>query len=98
MAEFVILETNNFFTRFLLVAGIFVVALLVIEAVSGCPTPLNRFGFGIIYLFFCRGFDRLAVGVLVGGSRRCRYGRNRLAGGDSNFHGSSRLWGTATCC
>lgn len=50
MAEFVILETNNFFTRFLIVAGIFVVALLVIEAVSGCPTPLNRFGFGIIYL------------------------------------------------
>lgn len=50
MAEFVILAMNNFFTRFLIVAGIFVVALLVIEAVSGRPTPLNRFGFGIIYL------------------------------------------------
>lgn len=50
MAEFVILGTNNFFTRFLIVAGIFVVALLVIEAVSGRPKPLNRFGFGIIYL------------------------------------------------
>ena len=50
MAEFVILETNNFFNRFLLVAGIFVVALLVIAVVSERPKPLNRFGFGIIYL------------------------------------------------
>ena len=50
MAEFVILETNNFFNRLLLVAGIFVVALLVIAVVSERPKPLNRFGFGIIYL------------------------------------------------
>ena len=48
MAEFVILGTNNFFTRFLIVAGIFVVALLVIEAMSGRPKPLDRFGFGVV--------------------------------------------------
>ena len=50
MAEFVILGTNNFFTRFLIVAGLFVVALLAIEAVTGRPKPLNRFGFGVVYL------------------------------------------------
>lgn len=50
MAEFVILGTNNFFTRFLIVAGFFVVALLAIEAVTGRPKPLNRFGFGVVYL------------------------------------------------
>lgn len=49
MAEFVILGTSNFFTSLLFHAGIFVVALLVIEAVSKRPKPMNRFGFGVIY-------------------------------------------------
>lgn len=50
MAEFVILGTNDFFTRFLIVAGIYVIALVFIEGVSRRPRPLNRFGFGVIYL------------------------------------------------
>lgn len=50
MAEFVILGTNNFFTRFLIVAGLFVAALLILEALTGKPKPLNRFWFGIVYL------------------------------------------------
>lgn len=50
LAEFVILGTNNFFISFLIVAGLFAVALLVIESVSGRPKPLNRFGFGVVYL------------------------------------------------
>ncbi|WP_439109881.1 hypothetical protein [Lentibacter sp.] len=50
MAEFVILGTSDFFTSFLIAAGLFVVALLLIESVSGRPKPLNRFGFGVVYL------------------------------------------------
>lgn len=50
MAEFVILGTNNAFTRFLIVAGFFVAALFIIEVLTGRPKPLSRFWFGIVYL------------------------------------------------
>ncbi|MGV6887680.1 hypothetical protein ACTYEO_00355 [Rhodophyticola sp. SM2404] len=66
MAEFVILGTNNFFTRFLIVAGLFVVALLIIESVSGRPKPLNRFGFGVVNLLTAMAFTVLpSVFLLV---------------------------------
>lgn len=50
MAEFVIIGTNNFLTRYLIVAGLFFLALLVLSASSREVSPLGRFSYGIAYL------------------------------------------------
>lgn len=50
MAEFVIIGTNNFLTRYLIVAGLFVLALLILSASSREVKPMGRFSYGIAYL------------------------------------------------
>lgn len=51
MAEFVLMATNSFLSRFLLVGGIFILVLLVLEGFTGRPRPVGRFTFGFYYMF-----------------------------------------------
>lgn|GEM_PF-2014473 len=51
MAEIILEITNSYVGRFFLVAGLFVVALLILEATTKSPRSLGRFSYGLFYIF-----------------------------------------------